>query len=136
MSKIYNEKFHLSRYGKNTDYKIFLDKNYKLIYKIEISKNHNNAKIIWMMDVLPLTKANLEQSINKLISLSEDIDLIVYIGNLNKVPNNLFKVPDNFLKERNIFSGKIRRTRDRRASVSCWRPLPGHLEWCLQTSVL
>ena len=34
--KIYNEKFHLSRYGKNTNYKVFLDKNYKLIYKIEI----------------------------------------------------------------------------------------------------
>ena len=105
--KIYNEKFHLSRYGKNTNYKVFLDKNYKLIYKIEISKMHNNAKIIWIIDVLPLTKANLEQSVNELINLSEDIDLIVYIGNLNKVPNNLFKVPDNFLKERSIFSGRI-----------------------------
>ena len=105
--KIYNEKFHLSRYGKNTNYKVFLDKNYKLIYKIEISKIHNNAKIIWIIDVLPLTKANLEQSVNELINLSEDIDLIVYIGNLNKVPNNLFKVPDNFLKERSIFSGRI-----------------------------
>ena len=68
---------------------------------------HNNAKIIWIIDVLPLSKANLEQSVNELINLSEDIDLIVYIGNLNKVPNNLFKVPDNFLKERSIFSGKI-----------------------------
>ena len=105
--KIYNEKFHLSRYGKNTNYKVFLDKNYKLIYKIEISKMHNNAKIIWIIDVLPLSKANLEQSVNELINLSEDIDLIVYIGNLNKVPNNLFKVPDNLLKNRSIFSGKI-----------------------------
>ena len=75
--KIYNEKFHLSRYGKNTNYKVFLDKNYKLIYKIEISKTHNNAKIIWIIDVLPLSKANLEQSVNELINLSEDIDLIV-----------------------------------------------------------
>ena len=105
--KIYNENFHHSRYGKNKEYKVFLDKNYKLIYKIEDSKKYNNAKIIWIIDVLPLTKVNLEKSVNELINLNEDIDLIVYIGNLDKIPNNLFKVPDNLLKEQSIFSGKI-----------------------------
>ena len=105
--KIYNEKFHHSRYGNNQEYKVFLDKNYKLIYKIENSKKYNNAKIVWIIDVFPLTKINIEKSVNKLINLSEDIDLIVYIGSLDKIPNNLFKIPDNFLKRQSIFSGKI-----------------------------
>ena len=105
--KIYNEKFHYSRYGNNQEYKIFLNENYKLIYKIENSKKYNNAKIVWIIDVFPLTKINIEKSVNKLINLSEDIDLIVYIGSLDKIPNNLFKIPDNFLKRQSIFSGKI-----------------------------
>jgi len=105
--KIYNEKFHYSRYGEDKEYRVFLNKNYKLIYKIENSKKYNNAKIIWIIDVFPLTKINLEKSINELVNLNQDVDLIVYIGNLDKIPNNLYKVPDNFLKRQSIFSGKI-----------------------------
>ena len=33
--KIYNEKFHYSRYANNEEYKIISHKDYKLIYKIE-----------------------------------------------------------------------------------------------------
>ena len=105
--KIYNEKFHYSRYGKNKEYKFFSDQNYKLVYKIEDSKKYNNAKIIWIIDVFPLTKINLEKSVNQLINLSKDVDLIAYIGDLDKIPNNLFKVPDSFLKRQSVFSGKI-----------------------------
>ena len=79
----------------------------KVIYKIENSKKYNNAKIIWIIDVFPLTKINLEKSVNQLINLNKDVDLIVYIGNLDKIPSNLFKVPDNYLKRQSIFSGKI-----------------------------
>ena len=35
---------------------------------------------------------------------------------------------------RKYFFGKIRRTRDRRASVSCWRPLPGHIDSFVKTN--
>ena len=63
--KIYNEKFHYSRYGKNKEYKFISDQNYKLVYKIEDSKKYNNAKIIWIIDVFPLTKINLEKCFNK-----------------------------------------------------------------------
>ena len=73
----------------------------------ENSKKYNNAKIIWIIDVFPLTKINLEKSISELVNLNQDVDLIVYIGNLDKIPNNLYKVPDNFLKRQSIFSGKI-----------------------------
>ena len=105
--KIYNEKFHSSRYGQRKEYKVFSDENYKLIYKIENSKKYNDAKIIWIIDVFPLTKVNLEKSINKLKNLNKDADLIVYIGNLDKTPDNLFKIRDSFLKRQSIFSGKI-----------------------------
>ena len=105
--KIYNKKFHYSRYGNNEVYKIFTHKDYKLIYKIENNKKYNNAKIIWIIDVLPLTKLNLEKAVNELKNKIKDLDLIVYIGNLDKIPNNLFKVSDKLLKRQSIFSGKI-----------------------------
>ena len=105
--KICNDKFNYSRYGENQEYKVFSDKNYKLVYKIENSKKYDNAKIIWIIDVFPLTEINLESSVNKLKSLNEDVDLIVYIGDLEKIPKNLFKVPENFLKRQSIFTGKI-----------------------------
>ena len=105
--KIYNEKFHYSRYGNNEEYKVISDKDYKLIYKIENNKKYNNAKIIWIIDVMPLTKLNLENAVEELKNQKRDVDLIVYIGNLDKTPSNLFKVSEKFLKRQSIFSGKI-----------------------------
>ena len=105
--KIYNEKFHYSRYGNSKEYKVLSNENYKLIYKIESSKKYNDAKIVWLIDVLPLTKLNLEKSVDELANLVKDVDLIVYIGNLDEIPNNLFKVSDKFLKRQSFFSGKI-----------------------------
>tara|TARA_Y100000590_G_C15697297_1_gene1005582 strand:+ start:845 stop:1822 length:978 start_codon:yes stop_codon:yes gene_type:complete len=105
--KIHNDSFHQGRYGKNKEYKFLSNSNYKLVYKIENSEKYNNAKIIWIIDVFPLTKANLEKSVNQLKHLFKDTDLIVYIGCLNKIPNNLFEIPEKFLKRQSIFSGKI-----------------------------
>ena len=75
------------------------------------------------MDVLPLTKKNLEQSVDELISLYKDVDLVVYIGNLDKAPSNLLKVPENFLKRQSIFSGKILDTaqiQEKAFNISNW----------------
>ena len=106
ISKIYNTNFHASRY--DNSYKILNNKNYKLIYKEVIHKKYDYAKIIYIIDILPLTKNNIENSIDELIKLNLNINFIVYIGKLKKTPNNLFKIPEFFFtrKQANV-SGKI-----------------------------
>jgi len=106
VSKIYNENFHLGRYSR--DHKIFSNEKYKCIYKEVINRNYNNAKIVYILDVLPLNKKNIEGSVFQLLESIRDVDLIIYVGNLKKVPNNLFKIPNLFFKNRQIYvSGKI-----------------------------
>ena len=46
-------------------------------------------------------------AVNKLKKLNLDIDLIIYVGQLKKIPNNLIKIPDFFLKKQRTISGKI-----------------------------
>lgn len=107
ISKIYNDNLNMNSYSGNKDYKIFFNKNYKLIYKIVNNKKYNNAKIIYIIDVLPLTQKNLERSINELLKSNGNVDLIIYIGKLSATPNNLFRIPDFFLKKQTKVSGKI-----------------------------
>ncbi|MDC0524809.1 hypothetical protein OAN82_01525, partial [Pelagibacteraceae bacterium] len=64
----------------------------------------------WVLDVHPLSKSNLEKTINELKktqSDSDDLDMIIYIGCLKTVPYNMLKIPSKFVEENNIFSGKI-----------------------------
>lgn len=105
--KIDNENFHKGRYGNRNEYKSIIKNNFKLIYKIDSSEHHNKAKIIWIMDVLPLNKSNLEIAINELKKINDNIDLIIYFGKLKSLPYNLIKIPDKFIKEKTIFYGKI-----------------------------
>ena len=106
VSKIYNENFHLGRYSR--DHKILSNKKYKCIYKEVINKNYNNAKIVYILDVLPLEKKNIEDSVLQLLESIKDVDLIIYISNLKKIPKNLFKITNFFFKHRQIYvSGKI-----------------------------
>jgi len=105
--KINNENFNKSRYNNNKNYKFFDSENYKLIYKIVENKKYNDAKIIYIIDVFPLTKENLEKSVRDLKKLANDIDLIVYIGKLKIIPNNLLKIPDLFLKKQTYVSGTV-----------------------------
>jgi len=105
--KLDNENFYKGRYGNRDEYTTLVKDNFKLIYKIDISNNHNGAKIIWIMDVLPLSKLNLESAVNELKKIGDNVDLIIYIGKLKLLPNNLIKIPDKFINENNIFSGKI-----------------------------
>mgnify|MGYP001212314137 CR=1 FL=1 len=106
ISKIDSESFHLGRYS--DDHKIISNKKYKCIYKETINKNYNNAKIVYIIDVLPLSKKNIETSVFQLLKLIRDVDLIIYVGNLKKIPNNLIKIPKIFFKNRQVnVSGKI-----------------------------
>lgn len=105
--KINNNNFIKGRYQNSKSYIIEETKEFKLVYKIEISKKHNDAKIIWIIDVDPLTNFNLKESINKIKKKNYREDLIIYIGKLKFLPNNLIKIPDKFIEEHNLFSGKI-----------------------------
>ena len=107
IQKINNESFKRGRYFDDKDYKILAKDEYELVYKKEISKKHNSAKIIWIIDVSPLNKLSLEKAVNELKKMDQDVDLIIYIGYLQTIPYNLIKIPDRFIKENNIFSGKI-----------------------------
>jgi len=107
IQKIYNNSFHQSRYNNNEDYRIFNINDCKIIYKIDISERFNKAKIIWIVDILPLYKLNLENAVDYLRKKYDDIDLIIYIGKISSLPYNLIKIPSHFIKENNIVSGKI-----------------------------
>ena len=105
ISKIYNDDFHASRY--NTDHKFLSTEKFKIVYKIVTKRQYNDAKVIYIIDVLPLTKKNLEMAVNILKKLNLDIDLIIYVGQLKKIPKNLIEIPDFFLKKQRTISGKI-----------------------------
>ena len=46
-------------------------------------------------------------AVNILKKLNLDIDLIIYVGQLKKIPKNLIEIPDFFLKKQRTISGKI-----------------------------
>ena len=80
IQKINNESFKRGRYFDDKDYKILAKDEYEVVYKKEISKKHNGAKIIWIIDVSPLDKLSLEKAVNELKKIDQDVDLIIYIG--------------------------------------------------------
>ena len=107
ISKINSKFFFRGRYYGNSEYKKIVKNKFEFIYKFEEKNHHNDAKIIWIIDVEPLTKSNLEDSVNLLIKMGYGEDLIIYIGKLLPIPYNLIKIPDKFIKEHNKFSGKV-----------------------------
>ncbi len=107
INKINNPIFKQGRYFEKNTYHMETFENIEYIYKKESSIKHNNAEIVWIIDVSPLNKSNLEKVVNILKISNKTADLIIYIGDLKSIPYNLIKIPDRFIKENNIFSGKI-----------------------------
>jgi len=105
--KINNENFNKSRYNDNKDYRFVSSENYKLIYKIVKNDKYNDAIIVYIIDVFPLTKENLEKSIKELKKLNTNFDLIIYIGKLKTTPNSLLRIPNFFLKKQTNVSGIV-----------------------------
>jgi len=102
-----NEDFIRGRYSTSNKYNFVKRNNYLLTYRFDDNDDSKLYRIIRIIDVCPLTKFNLEDSVNYLIKNISNFDLIIYIGYLSAVPYNLIKVPDKLLKENRIFSGKI-----------------------------
>ncbi len=107
VKKINNQIFKQGRYFEKNTYQIERYKNIEYIYKKETSKKHNKAEIVWIVDVSPLNKSNLEKVVNAIKISNNKADLIIYIGDLVSIPYNLIKIPDRFIDENSIFSGKI-----------------------------
>tara|TARA_B100000242_G_C42963420_1_gene446900 strand:- start:20 stop:997 length:978 start_codon:yes stop_codon:yes gene_type:complete len=107
INKINNQIFKQGRYFEKNTYQIEKYENIEYIYKKETSEKHNKAEIVWIIDVSPLNKSNLEKVVNLIKISNKKADLIIYIGDLKSIPYNLIKIPDRFIDENNIFSGKI-----------------------------
>jgi hypothetical protein len=98
IKKINDDIFLSQRY--NNTHIIQDDGSLKYVYKID---KYNQSDIIYLIDVLPLTKKNIEFSVMKLRKkYKHKIDAILYLGNLEYRPMNLFKVPVSY-QPKNIY---------------------------------
>ena len=73
----------------------------------KIAKNRTGAKIVYVLDVHPLTSPNFCRAIRRIHDLTKrDIDLVLYTGNLPFMPSNMIKLPER-LKRHGAMCGKI-----------------------------
>jgi len=83
---------------------IKLDKETSVTYIIKIIKGIRFAIIV---NLYPASKFSLASSVKTLSETLNNIDAVMYIGHIDKVPINIFKVP-NFIDMNKInFCGKI-----------------------------
>ena len=116
ISKIYNDNFHSSRYDKN--YQVLEEGECKIIFKEINHKKYDYAKIVYIIDVLPMSKRNIELSVNKILEAVQNADLIIYVGNLSSTPANLLKIPKFLLqKKQTTISGKILNSAEVESSI-------------------
>lgn len=102
--KLDDKKFRLQRYS-DKEHKIIKSNDCEIIYKLD---NHENVDIAYILDVFPLNKNNLEKATTLLINkYNFKIDSIIYIGNINFKPINIFKVPLKFEPKNIYVSGLI-----------------------------
>ncbi|MDA7891619.1 hypothetical protein N9B14_03520, partial [Akkermansiaceae bacterium] len=70
--------------------------------------NEDNIKTLYILDVHPMSKNNLESAVNLAHQKeSKNIDVILYIGLLSFKPRNLLKVPKLYEPKNIYMSGKI-----------------------------
>lgn len=105
ISKVSNEIFFKGRY--NEIHKKIEFNNILGFFKIVQIKKYINFKILYLIDVIPLSKKNLTIISNELAKKFLDIELIVYLGYFNSTPKDFLKFPQFLLKNQNLFSGKI-----------------------------
>ncbi len=104
IEKVNNKVFRDGRYDDSYSVKMLCKDGY-FVYKIYDEEGVRTAYII---DVYPLSKYNLENSIKELYSKEKNnIDLIMYVGNLDFSVKNLFKVPEKYRPKNVYMSGKI-----------------------------
>ncbi|MCS3224046.1 hypothetical protein NXV39_00655 [Parabacteroides distasonis] len=96
------ESFDKVRYRWNKgQYEIRDIKGCKYVYRIEDHKdrhqNFNPVKTAFLLDVYPMNRSNFEFAVRSIYQeRSKDIDLIMYVGDLDFVPVSLIKIPHRF----------------------------------------
>ncbi len=95
--------FNNYRFSKNYS-KINLSQDTYSFYRIKSFGGINTAFIV---DVFPLTKNNLEETVRQIYRLENNIDLIAYFGFLLFRPVNLFKIPNKIKPKNTFMAGKI-----------------------------
>jgi hypothetical protein len=102
--KLNNQKFKIQRYS-DKEHKVIKNEDYEFIYKLD---NHENINIAYILDVIPLNKYTLEKATMQLINkYNFKIDSIIYIGNIDFKPINIFEVPLKFEPKNIYVSGLI-----------------------------
>ena len=102
--KLDDKKFRLQRYS-DTEHKVIKSNNCEIIYKVD---NHENVEIAYILDVFPLNKNTLEKATTLLLNkYNFKIDSIIYIGNIDFEPMNIFKVPLKYEPKNIYVSGLI-----------------------------
>lgn len=102
--KLDDKKFRLQRYS-DKEHRVIKSNNYEIIYKLD---NHENVNLAYILDVFPLNKYTLEKATMLLINeYNFKIDSIIYIGNIDFKPMNIFKVPLKYEPKNIYVSGLI-----------------------------
>lgn len=97
--KLDDKKFRLQRYS-DKEHRVIKSNNCEVIYKLD---NHENINVAYILDVFPLNKYTLEKAIILLSNkYNFKIDSIIYIGNIDFKPMNIFKVPLKY-EPKNIY---------------------------------
>ena len=103
IEKINCEQFRKQRYTK--EHKIKKIDNFNFVYKFD---DYEDTKVIYLIDVFPLSKKNVEKSVNFLINnYSNKIDGILYLGNLDIITLNMIKIPRKYEPKNVYVSGLI-----------------------------
>ena len=85
--------FHKYRYD-DTYSQCSLRHGASFIYRIW---DEQGARVAYLIDVSPLEKGALENAVKRIYSEEKgNIDAILYVGNIDFAPKNLFRVPERF----------------------------------------
>lgn len=104
IEKVNNKAFRNGRYDDSYSVNI-TDKDSYFVYKIY---DEEGIRTAYILDAYPLCKSSLENSIKELYTKEKNnIDLIMYVGNLDFNAKNLFIVPEKYQPKNVHMSGKI-----------------------------
>ena len=104
-NKFINEQSNLKNFNST---KIVENDNFKFAYKINIEKRFGrNIKCLYIFEIYPLTNKNIFESVSYCSNNFNEIELIIYLTNINIKCSNLFCIPTFFLENKVIVSGKI-----------------------------
>ena len=101
---IKDQMFYKHRY--DDTYKGFSPHNdFSFIYRI---CDEEGAKIAYLIDVIPLGKKKLEYAVKKIyLEERDNIDAIVYIGNIKFTAKNIFRVPERLRPRKVVMCGQF-----------------------------